>query len=226
LWGNRQVATEIWFKENPESTRAAQYLYRYYVADGQGGGARTFINRLVENNPGKAIFSVQALAVCGDSKSRFRIKMRRAIEDIESSQRIMFGLGNLIQQLANYSLNSKCEFFGTTEAGKLADAALGSGAVFHPAAKQGLLIAKAQLAADRGNYNLAIEFLKESLEARPTLQIAELIAQFYVQNGDFRGAREFLTTTIAEPPVGSRRGMVWKSRLGDVLKALPAQRAQ
>ena len=223
LWGDPQVAAEIWFKENTESTRAAQYLYRNYVSDGQGESAELLIEQLVEDNPGEAIFTVQALAICGDSERQFEGKLTRAIKDMENADRIMPGLGSLIQQVSDYSRNSDCPFLGPSEAEMLADAGLRSGASIHPAAKHGLLFAKAQLAGHHENYVLAIDLLKESLKVRPTLQSAELVAYFYIRNDDFTGARDFLKRTIANPPVGFRQGMVWKSRLRSLLKALKSR---
>ena len=220
VWGNRELASEMWYINDRDSERAAQHLYQYYAGIGEVSLAGSLIERFISDHPGKAIFSVQALAICEESQKEYLGKVDRAVQDLREERTITTSLAGLIQQFAALSKMSDCTHFGIEQAEQIADAALASNGRIYPSAKQGLLFAKAQLAEYRGEYGKAIKLLKRSLEIWPALDAAVLITYFHTQNDDLEGARSFLQETIADPPVGFSRQIVWRARLGALLESL------
>ena len=220
LWGNRDLASEMWYINDRDSERAAQYLFQYYAENGEVDIAGSLIERFIRDHPGEAIFSVQALAICEQSEQAFLSKVDRAVSDLLEERTITTSLSGLIQQFAALSKTSDCEHFGVEQAEQIANAALASNGRIYPSARQGLLFAKAQIADHREEYAKAIELLKRSLTIRPVLDAAVLITYYHTLNDDIEGARTFLRETIADPPVGLSRKIVWRARLEPLLESL------
>ena len=223
VWGNRELAAEMWYINDRDSERAAQYLYQYYAGIGEVGMAGSLIERFIKDHPGRAILSVQALAICVESKQAYLSKVERAASDLREERTITESLAGLIQQLAALAKTSNCAHFGVRQAQRITDAALSSEGRIYPSARQGLLFAKAQLAEHRQEYAKAIELLMRSLEIWPALDAAVLITYLHTQNGDLDSARAFLREMISDPPVGFPRRRVWRARLTALLEALTTE---
>ena len=125
LWGNRQLSAEMWYIQQRDSNRAAQNLYQYYVDTDQMDVAGAFINRVIDANPGEAIFSIQALSICDAEKQAFERKLDRVEHDLLNEQKISVSLAKPIQQFAALAADSECPHFGIDQAERLVSAALG-----------------------------------------------------------------------------------------------------
>ena len=105
VWGNRELASEMWYINDRDSERAAQYLFQYYAENGEVGIAGSLIERFIRDHPGEAIFSVQALAIC-ESRNRVSKQGRPRCKDLREERTITTSLAGLIQQFAALSKTS------------------------------------------------------------------------------------------------------------------------
>lgn len=221
LWGNRMLSAEVWFVHDQDSVRAAEYLYQYYVSQGDVQVADQ-INRLsIRNHPGNPMFTIQSLAICNEEETVFEAKVKQAVRDLENEPRITVSITNPIQQIAALATRSDCEHFNLERAQRLIDAALsGNDRYIHPYAMQNLLMSKAQLADQRGDYAEAVDALEQVMEIRPMLDAALLIAYYQVEGGNPQAAIEHLEKYVQDPPVGFPQDIFWKNRLGNLLESL------
>jgi len=221
LWGNRELAAELWFVHNRDSVRAAQYLYHHYADRGEVQVAGQILRLSARNHPDNSMFTIQALAICDDQEAAFEEKVRQAVHDLENEPRITVSITNPIQQIAAVATRSDCPHLNIERAERLIDAALSrEGRYIHPNAMQNLLMSRAQLADQAGDYAAAIEALQQAAAIRPILDAALLIAYYQVESGNPIAAIEHLEQIIADPPVSFPESLAWKSRLGELLETL------
>jgi len=221
LWGNRMLAAEVWFVNNRDSVRAAQYLYRYYATEGEVQVATQVNNLSIRNHPGNPVFSVQALGICDMKESVFEEKVARAVRDLENEVAISANVASTIQQIAALATRSDCEHLNIERVERLIHAAMSRDERFvHPRALQNVLLARAQLADQRGDYEAAIGALEQVMAIDPMLDAALLIAYFHLESGNRQAAVEHLSVLVDSPPVGFPESLAWKSRLGPLLEDL------
>jgi len=206
---------------NRDSVRAAQYLYHHYADQGEVQVAGQILRLSARNHPGNSMFTIQALAICDDREAAFEEKVRQAVHDLENEPRITVSITSPIQQIAAVATRSDCPHLNIERAERLIDAALSrEDRYIHPNAMQNLLMSRAQLADQAGDYAAAIEALQQAAAIRPILDAALLIAYYQVESGNPMAAIEHLEQTIADPPVGFPESLAWKSRLGELLESL------
>jgi len=221
LWGNRELAAELWFVHNRDSVRAAQYLYHHYADQGEVQVAGQILRLSARNHPDNSMFTIQALAICDDREAAFEEKVRQAVHDLENEPRITVSITSPIQQIAAVATRSDCPHLNIERAERLIDAALSrEDRYIHPNAMQNLLMSRAQLADQAGDYAAAIEALQQAAAIRPILDAALLIAYYQVESGNPMAAIEHLEQIIADPPVSFPESLAWKSRLGELLETL------
>ena len=221
LWGDRELAAEVWFVHNQDSVRAAQYLYQYYASEDEVEVAGQ-INRLsIQNHPGNSLFTIQALAICDESEEIFEDKVAQAVRDLENESVITVSITSPIQQIAAVATRSDCEHLNIERAERLIDAAMSRDDRFvHPRALQNLLMSRAQLADQREDYQDAIRALEQVMAVEPMLDAALLIAYYHVESGNPQAAIKHLEKLVDSPPVGFPESLAWESRLGKLLESL------
>lgn len=222
LWGNARLSSEMWYVHNRDSVRASVYLYEHYVETGEPAVAEKLNELFIENHPGNPLFSLQALGVCDATTSEYNSKIERAISDLKTVSVISVNHTRIIEELAARASDSNCEHLEISQIERLINAVGTSPEqLVHQSAKADLLFARAQIADQRGEYDLAVTALKASMEVKPTLDAALLIAYFLVEGGNLRLAMEYLDAQIKNPPVdGYIDKLVWRERLGRLRESL------
>jgi len=229
LWGNRMLAAEVWYVHDRDSVRAAQYLYHFYAEQGEVGVAEHINKQSIRNHPGNSMFSIQAVTLCPSGEAEFERKVDQAVRDLENERRITVSITTPIQQLAAVATRSDCEHLNIERVERLIEAASSrSDRYVHPNAMQNLLMSRAQLADQRGDFADAIDALQQVMEIKPLLDAVLLIAYYHVQGGNSEAAIEYLEAIVESPPVDFPESLAWRSRLGDLLETLlsPDQAAE
>ena len=222
LWGNKLLSAEMWYIEKRESVRAAQYLFNYYLNDGQTDVAEQINNSLMNQFDGNLGFSFQSLTVCDQSRDAFLNKISRVEADLINAPIITLNIAAPIQRFSAFAGHSDCPHFGISEADRLISAAEPGSRPIQKPASVALLFARAQIADHKGDYQEAANFLERSLDIMPTLDAAQLVPFYLVQAGLESDAISFLEGIIDKPPVGPFQSSLWKMRLSEILDTLQA----
>ena len=147
--------------------------------------------------------------------------MEQAVDDLENESVINTNITSVIQQLAAVATRSNCEYLNIERVERLINASTRrAGRLVHDRALYDLLMARAQLADQREDYQAAITALEELMKNEPALDAALLIAYFHVESGDIPLAIAHLEDLVESPPVGFPESLVWKNRLGELLESL------
>jgi len=150
----------------------------------------------------------------------YQKKIDRFILDLQKSPQITVNLMTPIQQLTAIAGQSNCPYFDGDQAERMINAAEPQGRPVQDNALLVLYFSRAQLADHRLQYREAARWLKRSMEVRPSLEAAQLIAYYLVQSGSRDEAIAFLKRILSEPPVGPIQAIEWKLRLSIILDSL------
>lgn len=221
LWGQPDLAAEMWYRNNPDSTRATQAISQVYRQQGDPIGANQMLERGLEKNPGNQMLTVQRLRYCffGEEDLAERASDARAV--LEPPRTVTLGTA---VQLHNFVLEADSLFCRHTTRERLRD--LIEVALRYPSRHLSKKVtvylhhSLAHLAQTRGNFERMQLHLEYALKLDADPQTAVLIAYSLILQDDLAGAQRYLRAQIKEAPEGLIRSRVWKAQLGEYLEAI------
>lgn len=205
LWGNRELASEIWVKEEPRSTRAAMNLAHSLEATRGLATAQRFLDRFVAEERDLVGFRLQSLvSACvldpDTDHSTLVSHITQAIHSLPYEGWATDQLQNLITVVQKRA----CRGVSMTEVAHIAAAFLDQPAYrcSRPITSN-MLSVLGVAALERHENAEAMDFFIKSLQQSATYAIANLYLDLAQQEGDIAGVRQ-LQTLVANAPVPGR----------------------
>ncbi len=221
LWGQPDRASLVWYRESPESVRAAQALASSYQQAGRPDNADKILSQALEQHTGHQMLTVQRVRYCPEGQSDLLQRLEAADQALRPPNTI--GLGTAIQ-LHHFVLaggSRGCPELSQPQLLELIQTALDE-AVRHRSEKvtEYLHHSMAYVAQSNGDYRAMRIHLAESLRLHRDPQTVILIAFSMVLEGQMAEARQYLKARLKDPPGGIIQRRVWQSELSDYLEDL------
>ena len=225
LWGNPELSAEVWYLNDENSSRAAQFLAQFYEKQNDPAAADDVIQKTRKLNPDHVWLALRSLDYCDVSEQEYSARLVDARRALLASSAITFFDIKALHYLAVNRLESDT-------CSKL------TGERFLPllqAAEQDIHVrstteSQHRLAYARAWYHQtmdetlqAIESYKNALEIRRSPETVVIIAQLFWDIGEKERAFEILTKNLKSPPQRLFAEPAWTDRLSEFINILEAR---
>ena len=226
LWGQRELAGEIWLKEQPQSIRAAMNL-AYELGRTQGLGAAQFhLERFVNeqrNSSGLRLVSMRYVCQLNPTFNQTE-QVRLAVDAIRTLPFEGWGT-DVIERLMGPVRNGQCPGLTEQQVGELAAAYL-SQPVYQqqPAIASNLLAILGLVAFDEGDMDTAMHFYLQSIEHSASYAMTNMYFHLAQERGDHAGLQRLHAAVMKAPLPRSTTRAEWNAlleRIDTTVKTLP-----
>jgi protein O-mannosyl-transferase len=222
LWGNPNIAAEIWADAHPRSSRATQFLAQQYVLNGDPVTAAKVVLRGSEVNPQASDLAVQSIQLnCGILGPT---EMRSLFNDVaarSSEFRLSLALPDAVHRLIPLIENGECQGISRSDLRLLTTKLLQNDAVRHSnLVRQHLYHALGTMDLWAGDFPSAIVNLDSAFRASPNPETAVLIASLLVSAGGTKDALAFLDEAAEKAPRSRWRRGTWERTISQFVESL------
>lgn len=225
LWGSSFMSAEIWHKEHPTSSRAAQFLSQEYTAKNDLLNARNIIESVSKLNPKDASLALQTLQLSCllDDTRLYRFKIDQVLSLLKASNFSSLNSASLdaLSKLTNMYIDKECKNIKSEEIHNLANELFNNPQfrASHTNIYQ-LHHIKARLYAYDKLLEPTLNHLEAAFAARPTLTTALLVANTFISAGLYRDAYNFLSSALKKSPTNPFLKKYWEDQIGYLQKGI------
>lgn len=202
IWGQRDLAAQLWAQTHPNSPRAIHFLTQTYLNKGQLRQAAQLLSEMSARRPDLTDIAIQSLHISCSLNDRQAFD-----EQLEKTKHILrsgyYGNATLdsLESLRQLHKNGRCSYMQLADLHILADSLLSNPRfAMRPAARSGLHQVKAQLYISDGQLNQTIDHLKQAFEVYPNLNTVSLLFSVLNDSGYADEALKFLDVAITKAP--------------------------
>lgn len=221
LWGKPLLAGLLWYKSQPDSTRAVQYLAWQLEMQGKEAKAASLLDEFAGDNPSRTDVALQSLAAACVLEDAPQLQQRMVrLEKNIPLMRKPSGVVTSLQKLGDAMRNGKCKVFGVQDSQKILLALLHNAYVngtprvrhhvYHELAKNAELL---------GQPEQRIDYLAKAFHDFPSFSGAQIVAVAMFQHGENKAALEWIDSVILQAP-NSATGAAWRSSLSSLRDAI------
>jgi tetratricopeptide (TPR) repeat protein len=215
LWGQPSIGARYWAETYPESKRAISTLAMYRLEEEGLLPALQTIERFVTINPQHAYMRLQQLIVlcqyAPEQDHRWILeKLDRDLPAVDYVNTTPWMLYELLNTASRTSCNGVDRDTVVSLATTIRDNPRYTNEPLYNRAYQMLL---ADIAHQRGQFDMEIEHLQLAIAHLPTKDLNELMVQALIGIDDFAGAREFIDDAEARTPINPFKALAWRRDL-------------
>lgn len=224
LWGQRELAGEIWANEQPQSIRAAMNL-AYELGRTQGlGAAQRHLDRFVNehrNSSGVRLVSMRYVCELNPTFNQTE-QVRLAVDAIRTMPFEGWGT-SVIERLMASVRKGQCPGLTEQQIGELAAAYLSQPMYQQPAIVSNLLSILGLVAADEGDMDTAMDWYLQSIEHSASYAMTNMYFHLAQERGDHAGLQRLHTAVMKAPlPHGTTRAE-WSALLESIDAAVKTE---
>ncbi|MGY6555324.1 MAG: hypothetical protein ACXIUM_12480 [Wenzhouxiangella sp.] len=204
LWGDPELAAEIWYMDNPQSLRAAQFLSASYLTQGDEAGSLVVIEQALEVHPNSQTLALQALNFCSGQVDNLR-RLERARELLISGDTIDRRAPFLLWAFAARPESDRCPEFDDASLAELLIMSIAtSRSAGTDITTRRLLTALAQLKYVMNEIDLAIVLMQEAYDIDDDPGVAGLLAYLLLLGDREEEAMVLVAMLQSEPRITNR----------------------
>jgi hypothetical protein len=199
LYGNPRLAAELWYDDNPQSIRAAQFLAQRYSLENDPQSTLKILEDSAHRINDNAVLELQALQVAcyidKESSDSIRNRLENVSEKLKSTS-ISFAAIPTLQKIKEIRGGNKCKDIITDDAlVKISKNLLSNPKVqAHTSSASGIHIFLATIYADQLDFNATMQSLEAALADKNTADNLNLVVTFFNSAGLYQEALTLLET--------------------------------
>ncbi|WP_376694298.1 DUF2339 domain-containing protein [Wenzhouxiangella sp. EGI_FJ10409] len=227
LWGQPRLASEIWFIQNEDSIRAAQYIANAHVRENDELVADRIMRTAQEHHTDETQIHLQRLSYCTGSEEDYRTRYRKALDHTRENPEIELGGMAGLDHLAQLAIAGHCPFLHPEDIRKLVEASspqTGNPRVTRLATRQ-RLVTQARLEFHDGQDDHAVTLIVQALQTDPNPFLLKSLGTSLLARGLGPKLREHeheLSMVRISKPFGQR---LWDRTLAELTNTQPQQRS-
>lgn len=212
-WSEPDVAAEIWWRENPHSERATQFLAAQYLRRNDPQAARRILDETAHRNPGLALIQIQRTQLCLGRENEFPQLRAEVTEALRTAPHQIDAITELAASVRG-KIRSLCAPRDLAALTAMTDALWANPAYSgSPKAKANLLMTKGFIRAEEGHEAQAVALFLEAYKLYRHLDMALYAAALMVHMGELERASSFLQGVRAQAPSHPVEGFAWRARI-------------
>jgi len=226
LWSQPLVAAELWHRQAPTSTRAAQNLSQEYLKRGWVADALRTLEETWERYPDSSSLALQTLqGNCVWEKDPVVLEgLFDRVRDSVAKGNHEFVVADAIHKLVSIGQEGGCKGILTQERlVSLIDTLLANPRLTASGNTRANLYAElSRIYVEKKDLDLSVRYLQKSFAADPHPETALLAAAFLASGGLFDDARRELDDALTKAPWNPLARWRWQTLIGDYRKQLDA----
>lgn len=225
LWGNPNLAAEMWAIYNPASQRAQQHLASKLQAQGDHHTALRVLELYAHDNAPAHGVQLQAFSVsCVLNPDK---DVTEAVYEMErglANSRFQHGVVEALARLYELSSSEPCHNLNNEAIYRLGAAVAGNPAFqAHPVVRHNVHALLAHVAIDRRDLQLTMHHMEQALSSRFSIPTLRVVTRILASAGLESLALEFIEKAAQHRPANPLRAMIWDTQLADVRAVLSEQ---
>lgn len=192
VWGDKQVAAQIWLKEQPGSLRATQFAAGIMQATGSFDASRKLIHSYTERHPDNPMALLQRIELDCIAGAPVAAPAQHAIA-LLGHKPFSHAMPQTFNQLLALVGSGKCNGLGYQDLHRMLDATLSNPHVLHrPKAAGQLLITQGKAFAQQEHWSLAIEAAERAGRINQQINAPYWQALWSLQSGNCDAAHLYI----------------------------------
>jgi tetratricopeptide (TPR) repeat protein len=228
LWGDPELSAEVWYLNDEDSSRAAQFLASIYEGQNDPAAADRVIQTTMQLNPDNVWLALRSLDYCAIGEDLYLSRLENAEQNLREATAISFFDSKALFYLAANRLASEtCPHLTAERFLPLIAAAerdIGSRAVDET--RHRLNYARAWYHQTVGEPLKAIESYRRAFEIHPDAESLVIIAQLFWDIGEKERAFETLKAQPNAPRERRFAEPAWSERISEFIGILETRQAQ
>lgn len=197
VWGDEQVAAQVWLKEKPESLRATQFAAGVLQSSGSFEASRNLIHRYVEQYPENPMALLQRIELDCIAGAPVAVAAGRAAT-LLARQPYSHAMPNTFNHLLALAASGRCSDLGYIHIHNMLNAVLSNPQLANlPKAAGQLLITQGNTFARQGDWRSAIKAAEHAGRINRQINAPYWQALWSLEAGQCDAARDYLVAARA-----------------------------
>ncbi|ULQ46619.1 hypothetical protein JN531_016170 [Flagellatimonas centrodinii] len=193
VWGNEQVAAQVWLKEKPESLRATQFAAGVLQSNGSFEAARNLIHRYVKRYPENPMALLQSIELDCLAGAPVAVAAGKATT-LLAHEPFSHAMPKTFSKLLTLTITGRCIDLRTAHLHQMLDAVLSNPQLAYlPKAAGQLLITQGNTFAQKGDLRSAIKVAERAGRINRQVNAPYWQALWSLEAGHCDAARSYLT---------------------------------
>lgn len=222
-WSQPRISATLWLNAAPFSERAAQFLAKQYLEEGDLVSAQRILDQAAERQPRLPFLQIQRTQICLPSESGSAERLALSVERLRYAQYEPITATELLRSTQSDPA-ALCPGRSYSDLAAMADALLENPPYARAIRTKAALLATKGMAAFQEERNeQAIELLIESFRLKPDQNIAFFAGSAMSKAGRQDDLLAFLAQVRQAAPTNPLKRTIWLKRLDDFIQIVGAR---
>jgi len=220
VWGNRNLAAELWSRDHPASERAAQELSQRYFSLGKRQRAQEIIAHASQRDPqniGLALQTLQTACGLGNEKAILEQLERPEADKILKQGKVSTLICGTMSNMAYMVIDKQCGQIAANDLQQIIDRVLPNPRLKGtPDINYCLHDLKSMLYYNERNLEMTMKHLELAFSHKKYLNTAVRMVEFPASAGLYDVAQENLESALRQKPKNPLIAKIWEKKLAEV----------